>query len=598
MKKKILFLALAISQVMVSLAQTAMHNIYSRERVSLNGEWDILPDPFKGSDWSQIKDPSKNSLAEVQYEGWQKLKVPGDWNHQRDEYIYYEGNIWYKKSIDYTPQEGKRAFIHFGAVSMHCDVFLNGENLGSHKGAFSPFQFEVTDKLKSGQNDLIVRVDNCRSETTIPALMFDWWNYGGITRDVDLVYVPETYIYDYTVGLADNNPNMLSVKVKLNGAGAANQRVTISIPEEGITLDMTTNSEGEASHTKRCKLDLWSTDNPKLYDVVVNSSSDKVDDKIGFRTIEVKGEDILLNGKPIFLRGINIHEEIAAEQRRSYSQADAEFLVQQAVDLGCNYIRLSHYAHNEYMVKEAERRGILMWEEIPTWQRIKFSDEGVRQTARTMMMEMIERDKNRCGIILWSISNETRGHNKGRTEFLVELADEVREKDPTRLVTSALDGSKFAKDEESGLFYMYNDDPLIDHLDVVGINQYNGWYAMYPCDPAKLEWRIGEGKPVVMTEFGSECVYGNDEGDTSNLNSWSETYMEQNYRNNVASFANFSNLRGTSPWILFDFRSPRRPHALFQMGWNRKGLTSPSGGRKRAWYVMQEYYQQKADEWE
>ncbi len=576
-------------------AQTAMQNPLARQRESLNGVWNVLPDPFGHgvkNNWGAPKGDNERKLAEVYYDGDLTFNVPGDWNHQIPEFFYYEGDMWYQRTINYSPREGKRAILHFAAVSAHCSVYLNGEKIGDHRGAFTPFQFEVGDKLHEGVNNLIVRVDNHRSLTSIPATTFDWWNYGGVTRDVDLIFVPEEYIFDYTVGLDNNQKNVVAFEVQLSGADVANKKVTLSIPKKRFKLDVVTDENGVARATKRVKLDLWSPSSPKLYDVVVSSEEDSVQDRVGFRTIEVEGEQILLNGEPIFLRGINIHEEIAHEMRRSYNTEDAEALIAEAEALNCNFIRLSHYPHNEYMVRLAEERGFLMWEEIPVWQGICFSDKNVCEYAEDMMAEMIHRDKNRCGIILWSVSNETP-LTEDRLECLAHLAKKSREWDSTRLITSALDKAKVTKDKEDGKFYMELPDPLIEHLDVVGINKYMGWYAHFPCDPAELNWRIATGKPVIMSEFGAECVAGNNEGDTSNLNLWTEDYMESVYEGNIASFENFPNLCGTSPWILYDFRSPRRPHAKFQRGWNRKGLISPEGVRKKAWYVMHDYYESK-----
>ncbi len=593
MKNKVLISFLLMSSGVLS-AQHAMQNVLEREKTSLNGEWSVLIDPNstgkKG--WHNPQATTENhKLSEVYYEGDWQLTVPGDWNHQMPELFYYEGDMWYKRDFIFTPQEDKRTFVHFGAVSQHCEVFLNGESIGSHKGAFTPFQFEVSDKIKEGHNYIIVKVDNRRSTMSIPALQFDWWNYGGITRDVDLVSVADNYIYDYTIGLKDNKENLMYVEVQLDGEDVANKKVEVEIAEAKTKLSLTTDENGFASATKKANLSLWSPDNPKLYDVVLKTNDETIEDEIGFRTIEVKGEDILLNGKPIFLKGINIHEEIASEKRRSCNSEDARFLIDQAKELGCNFIRLSHYAHNEYMVRLAEKSGMLMWEEIPTWQSINFKEPSVCQYAQDMMTEMIERDKNRCGIILWSISNETAQFSSYRNDCLSKLADYTREIDPTRLVTSALHMAQIVN--EDGKFYMELNDPLIEHLDVVGINKYMGWYTPYPCDAKDLNWRIATGKPVIMSEFGSECVAGNYAGDPENLNSWHEVYMSNNYRNNIASFENFPNLRGTAPWILFDFRSPRRPHAKFQKGWNRKGLISPDGVKKQAWYIMRDYYKTK-----
>jgi len=322
--------------------------------------------------------------------------------------------------------------------------------------------------------------------------------------------------------------------------------------------------------------------------VMLSSKSDTVKDDIGFRTIEVKGEKIFLNGESIFLKGVNFHEEIASQKRRACTSADSYFLLTQAQELGCNFVRLAHYAQNEATVRLADKVGVLLWEEIPVWQSIKFKSTEVCDHIKAMMKETIMRDKNRCAIIMWSISNET-GSYKERNQFLSSLANSTRALDPTRLVTSAL--SRVSTKKVGDKYVLSLNDPLIQSLDIIGVNRYMGWYAPFPCDPSNLEWEIAPGKPVIVSEFGGAAVYGHITKDSDNINSWSEGYQAQLYRDNLTSFKNFPNLVGTCPWALFDFRSPTRPQAKFQRGWNRKGLISPEGGKKEAWYIMQNYYE-------
>ncbi len=570
----------------------AMQNVMNRERMSLNGKWATLPDIMEvgaKANWGNPKPPTdKLKLQELQYDGGMTLDVPGDWNSQNPEFVYFESYMWYKRSFYFTPNGEKRNFLHFAAVANHANVYLNGELLGKHHGGFTPFQFEVTDRLKNGENIVVVRVDNIRGKNTIPALKFDWWNYGGITRDVDLISTPKTFIEDYWVRLAKGSTTKVLVDVELNGADKADQEVEVTIAGTKISKKIKTDANGVAKVEFDAKLELWSPDSPKLYDIIVESASDKVEDRVGFRSIETQGADILLNGKPIFLKGINIHEEIARDRRRSINKHDAEYLIGQAEALGCNFIRLSHYPQNEAMVKLCEERGIMMWEEIPVWQDINFRDKDVCDAATKMMHEMVERDKNRCGIIIWSVSNETFPY-KERNEYLYGLIEKCRTWDDTRMISAAIDKIRFMTKESTDLEMF---DPLADHLDIIGINKYMGWYEKWRKDPKDTKWISRDNKPVIISEFGAEAIYAN-YGDGDNLNSWSEEYMSKAYRDDLASFDNIPNLRGTAPWILFDFRSPRRAHAMYQQGWNRKGLLSPEGNRKQAWYIMRDYYKTK-----
>lgn len=577
-----------------SYADIAMQNILGRERQSLNGVWNILIDPYDEGlkkKWYLLKTPQKGFLNELCYEGNLTLRVPGDWNHQLPELDLFEGYMWYQRRFDCKMSSDKRAFLHFGAVSNNCIVFLNGQKIGEHKGGFTPFMFEVTGKLKEKDNYIIVRVDNIRDENSIPAISFDWWNYGGITRDVDIVYVPENYIQDYFIRIDNDNTKKLDVTVQLSGNNISDKEIAVEIKEINKKIILKTDKKGIARSSCKVSLDLWSTESPKLYDVKLSFDQDRITDRIGFRSIKVDGNKVLLNGSPIYLRGINFHEEIANEKRRAYSKSDSEFLINSALELNCNFIRLAHYPQSEYTVRLAEEKGLLMWEEIPLWQKINFSSEDVCTHATLMADEMISRDKNRCGVIIWSISNETSKFNKHRNKFLVGLASRVKAMDPGRLVSSALHMAQPVKEGESTVMEL--DDPLIEHLDIVGYNKYLGWYQPFPCNPEELKWNVKLNKPLIISEFGAECVQGNDLGDTTDLNSWSETYMEKVYKDDLISFDNSESIVGLCPWILFDFRVPRRSHALFQKGWNRKGLISPEYRKKRAWHVMKSYYDRK-----
>lgn len=573
----------------------AMQNVMGRKCTSLNGEWYALPDPeMVGTEnkWWNIKSAiNDGELNELNYEGNHILKVPGDWNHQYPEFFYFKGNMWYMRTFYNEAEHDVRKFIHFGAVSQNCDVYLNSKLIGSHTGGYIPFQVEVTDKLKVGENSLVVRVDNVITENTVPCNQSDWFNYGGITRDVNLVSVPETYIKDYSVQLDAHTMKMLNVSIELDGGSSSSQTVKLEIPEAHISKSLVTKDDGKIEVSFEADLSLWSPDNPKLYDIRICSPSDTVSDKIGFRSIKVVGEDILLNGKSVFLKGVNIHEEIPMAKRRACTLADARYLLGEAKALGCNFVRLTHYPQNEYMIRLAESMGIMLWEEIPLWGRhLKLDSPKVRKDAEQMLDEMISRDKNRCNIIIWSVSNETVNQMPGRLETLTALINRARSLDDTRLISSALNSAKLYN--EGGRFIMRIDDPLMEHLDVVGNNKYMGWYKPFPCKGEELYWEISPGKPVIFTEFGAEAVFGNKENPTS-VNSWSEPYMAYVYRENLKSFENIPNLRGITPWILFDFLSVRRNNATYQKGWNMKGLVSADGNRKEAWYIMNEYYQKK-----
>lgn len=586
-----LLLLLCTFSSMVS-AQDLLTNVYGREFQSLNGKWDAIIDQYsqgrKNKIYENNKPQGKTDFYEYSFEHGLRLNVPSDWNSQLPELKYYEGTVWYARRFDAKKEVGKRLFLYFGAVSYRCNVYLNGKEIGKHEGGFTPFQIEITNQVKDADNFLAVEVNNTRTVDAIPAMAFDWWNYGGITRDVMLVTTPQTYIKDYFIQLDKNKGNQIDIRVQLS-EDAANTDIQVAIPELNISRKLTTDNKGMAtvSLSNIKKLERWSPGSPKLYKVIVSSDNDKVEEMIGFRNITVKGEDIYLNDNPIFLKSISFHEEIPQRKGRAFSEADAVMLLSEAKALGCNMIRLAHYPQNEYIVRMAEKMGFLLWEEIPIWQGIDFENEATRLKAGTMIKEMVMRDKNRCALAFWGVANETQP-SKPRNEFLKYLIKCCKDIDATRLITAAFDLVRFNRERQ--VFVM--NDPFIKELDVVAVNKYMGWYHQWPLTPDKAIWEVAKGQPLILSEFGGEALYGKS-GEAEVVSSWSEDYQATLYRDNLEMFKHIPNLRGTSPWVLFDFRSPFRFHPVNQEDWNRKGLVSDQGFRKKAWYIMKEYYDNK-----
>lgn len=578
-----------ICNIQYGSAQELLVNVYGRQYTLLNGKWNAIIDPYQQGRKTAIyrnralKD--KADFKEYAFEGGLRLNVPSDWNSQIPELKYYEGTMWYARKFEINKKSDENLFLYFGAVNYRCRVYLNGTLIGSHEGGFTPFQFNVTNVVKEGGNFLAVEVDNTRTADAIPALSFDWWNYGGITRDVMLVHTPKNYIRDYFIQLDKYDSDRVHAEVQLSAQNAG-QLVKIEIPELKIANKVFTDGTGLAKATFRVRnLERWSPQAPKLYQVIVSSEVDEVKENIGFRNLYVKNTQIYLNDSPVFMKSIGLHEEISQRQGRAYSEQDAIALLSEAKGLGVNMIRLAHYPQNEYIVRLAEQMGLMLWEEIPVWQGIDFKDSSTRLKAQRMYTEMLLRDRNRCALTFWGVANET-APSESRNAFLKSLVELCHKMDTTRLITVAFDLPKL--NSETNAFEM--EDDFIENLDVVSINKYMGWYHRWPMSPSEIRWNVALDKPLIFSEFGGEALYGQS-GDSTVTSSWSEEYQEKLYKDNLEMFKYIPNLAGISPWILFDFRSPYRFHPTNQEGWNRKGLISDQGYRKKAWYVMKEYYE-------
>lgn len=579
------FLLLNISD---TSAQSAMTNIRGRHCISLNGKWNVIADPTGSGNyrevWKERKPQKKTDFVEYAFEGGPVINVPGDFNTQLPGLAFMEGTVWYKKTFNYT-LKGKRLFLHFGAVNYLADVYLNGVLIGKHEGGFTPFQFEISKLVKEGCNAVIVKVNNQRLRDGIPGTGYDWLNYGGITRDVNLIETASTYIDDYVVQLKKHSLTDVAGWVKLNG-NTSTQKIHVKIPELGVDYLTQSNADGMAEVKLFANFKLWSPAAPKLYKVIIQCQTDTITDEIGFRSIETRGAQILLNGKPLFLKGVNIHEENPYKGARAHSEADASLLLTWAKELGCNMVRLSHYPHNEHMVRLAEKMGLIVWSEIPVYQHIEFASKGVPEKMDLMMREMVKRDRNRCAVAFWSISNETYGTTANRDQALTELAQKTRWQDSTRLVATVICTQGYSNNTIDVW------DPLYKQFDVVSVNEYLGWYVPWQGKAKEVKWKlVCPDKPLLITEFGGEALYGSNFGPKDEADSWSEEYQEQIYKDQVEMFSTTPNLAGVCPWLLVDYRSPGRMHPEKQGGWNRKGLLSENGDKKKAWQVLKQYYE-------
>ncbi|HKJ40558.1 MAG TPA: glycoside hydrolase family 2 TIM barrel-domain containing protein [Sunxiuqinia sp.] len=602
MKKSILLLLTTLFTVGLGFAQpNFITNVKNRTHQSLDGKWKYVMDQYETGSigfsplYENRKPKDKTDRVEYSFDQAQSLWVPGSWNAQSDQLYYYEGSIWYRKTFDFHRKlKNSRVFIYVGAANYKTTYTFNGKKLGVHEGGFTPFSFEVTDLIKDKGNFVILGVSNRREKDNIPGMVTDWYNYGGITRDVELVEVPQNYIDDYTVslkkGTALAKEKEIDGSVWLTGSNIPKE-ATVSIPELKLTKMVSIDDQGKGTFIfKTKKVRLWSPQNPKLYTINIQTNEDDLSDQVGFRTIETKGTQILLNGKPIFLRGISIHDENPTRADRANSMDDARLTLGWAKELGCNFARLAHYPHQENMIRMADKMGILLWEELPLYWGIDWKNDDVLANAKRQYAEVIRRDKNRAASIIWSIANET-GPGPARNHFLTEVANTVRRLDPTRLLSAACKKDS-GRDGDKSKTYMVSD-PIGKVLDVVAFNEYLGWYGGAPIECREKNFKIAYEKPVIISEFGGGALAGF-HGDTATR--WSEEYQANLYKENIAMFERVPGLAGMTPWILADFQSPLRQLPNVQDGWNRKGLISEKGRKKEAFYVLKKYYEKKKAE--
>ena len=587
---------------------TVLVDVDHRPQQSLDGTWHIIVDPYRNGwdNWldisgtpgvrGYIRDATPvpgGALQEYDFAKSPTLAVPGDWNSQSDKLLYYEGLVWYERHFDYHARPHTRAFLHFGAVSYRANVAVNGTNICEHQGAFTSFDCDATAALKDGDNSIVIGVDNERKRDRVPTLKTDWWNYGGLTGEVSLVQVPDTYIDDEAFSLDKSSASASNTQAHITGYAhvvnaSPGKPVHLRIPALHVDQSATTDASGRAAFAFNVSsLERWSPEHPKLYSLELSAGDDTLKDEAGFRTIEVQGDQILLNGKPIFLRGVSLHAEAIrpatatspATTGRAWSDADAKQLLGWAKEMDCNFVRLTHYPHPQTMTREADRLGLLVWSEIPVYWSIDWTSDAALASARSQLAEMIRRDRNKASVILWSMSNETP-NSPERVVFLHKLIDQARADDPTRLITSAFVTGFHGN--EAAL-----DDPLGQYLDVLGYNEYLGWYVGTPEQIPDHTFTDPLGKPVIMSEFGAGAKADLHEAPTYRF---SEEYQAEVMRQQFALFAKMPFLRGLAPWCLMDFRSPTRQLPGVQDEYNRKGLISSTGAKKEAFNVIRDEY--------
>ena len=601
MKRILLVTALACCLSAVLSAAPAIQNAYARAGQSLDGTWRAIVDPYENGYYSYRMVPmptpqtffadrhfyeDQTKLIEYDFDAAGTLEVPGDWNTQREKLYYYEGTVWYRRLFDAAPEPGHRYFIHFDGANYETIAALNGRLIGKHTGGFTAFDFEVTEQLKPGQNSLVVKVDNKRHADGVPTINTDWWNYGGITRSVRLLDVPETFIRDYELKLSADRKGVEGW-VQLDGS-ALSQAVSVELPELKMNVKLVTDADGRASFAipfpRRASVRFWRPDDPKRYEVRVVAQTDSVSDQIGLRTVSTQGSKILLNGEEIFLKGISLHDERpGAAVGRAYSPEHARTTLGWARELGCNFVRLAHYPHNEKMLRAADELGFLVWSEIPVYWTIAWDNEETYANAQNQLDEMIARDRNRACVIIWSVANETP-RSPQRLDFLGRLIDRTRTLDPSRLVSAAMEKDETAPGQ------MTLADELMNLTDLLSFNQYVGWYDgdVEKCD--RVRWTFPVDKPVIISELGGGAKYGRHGSPDERF---TEEYLVRLYEANIRMLENIPGLAGCTPWILKDFRSPRRALEGIQDDFNRKGLVSEKGEKKDAFFVLQQWYNSK-----
>ncbi len=544
----------ATADTLVTLAGRAVE--------SLDGEWLMTLDLFEEGlrqRWFALDETPPSQWAtprDYEIEAGDPVPVPSCWNVLRPEWTYFEGGAWYTRWIDWHPgAAGERIILSFGAANYAALVFLNGHHLGGHRGGSTPFCIEATGVFRPGRNRLQVYVENRRRPDRVPMHHIDWFNYGGLYREVSLVRLPPLFIRSACASLL---PDRRHIRVAVTVSDPADAEARVTIAELGVDATVPIHA-GKGEAVIEAVPELWSPERPRLYDVAFAINGDLVWERIGFRTIETRGTDILLNGEPVWLKGVCVHEDDLALGKVS-TEEDVRRRLRHARALGCNFLRLAHYPHHEHVARLADEEGFLLWAEVPVYWAIDFANPATRADARNQLSELILRDINRASVILWGVGNENADTDE-RLAFMADLAATAKRLDPSRLTAAAclINRQTFAIE-----------DRLAEHLDVIGLNEYFGWYEPDFSGLDRLLANSDPGKPVLVSETGADALPGH-RGAGRIL--FTEDWQASFFAGQLERIAATPYVQGVAAWLLYDFRTERRQTG-FQKGFNRKGLVA------------------------
>ena len=624
--------------------------IDSRQTQSLNGEWSYIVDPmnnglpetsfFGGFPKNKIQKTGME-LIEYNFETASKIQIPGAWNALDERLFFYRGPVWLYKKFNYSPKKEALTHLYIEGSNFTTKIFLNGSIVGEFEGGYVPFNFNISKYLKEGENILLVQTDNTLNESSVPTQKTDWWPWGGIVGDVYVVETPKQFIQNAYLQLNPDDFSAVLFKLEMNKESSGHV-IKLEIPELQFKAEYKTNSLGAISENIKINPQLWSPLSPKLYEVKISSEAETISDKIGFRSIQTKGQKIYLNNSEIQFKGIAMHSEPIGIPGPAFSKEHFQKLLLTAKDLNINFIRAAHYPYTRHLAKVADQLGLMLWEEVPVYWNIDWDNSNTLNIAKNQITRLVQRDQNRASVVVWSVANETP-LSSSRMKFLKALLAEIEINDSSRLSTAALlsgseeqfrslvlvlalQGSKsqWVSPKEKAIFQLILDqanipidselsfslsidDPLGESVDLISYNEYFGWYYVtFFTDQMKIsegtlrklmfevmpDIKISSSfdKPIHISEFGAGAKYGNH---TNKI--WSEEYQAKLYKHQLEMLSNNPQIQGISPWVFKDFRAMLRPLPGIQDFYNRKGLIDESGNKKEAFKVLADFYENKWD---
>jgi beta-glucuronidase len=551
--------------------------------------------------------------------GWSAIRVPHSWN-ARDTTLNKASVGWYRKEFELprVPREdAKRTFwkIRFEGVNYRSKVWLNGRAIGASTGYF-PFEVRL-DGLRRGRNTLVVKVSSLRSNRDLthwrPAAYNGfgtggWWNFGGILREVyarriDTIDIDDVHVLprlrrvgeaakvEVRTYLRNMTSKAREVDLVLTVDG---QRVVLGgkeIPGEGTRI-LT-----ETITIKRPRL--WQPGQPELYPMTVAVDEGRERRAVyrlrfGVRKLQTARGVMLLNGRRLNLRGASIHED-DKDEGGALSQATRRLLVSRLRDLGATVTR-SHYPLHPAFIEAFDRYGILYWVDAPVYQipNSLFNERGVRFAANRAVEQTVRNNLNHPSIMTWALANEPAG---SRGELGIVGAGLARFVESSAKAVRALDDTRFVSIDRQSRVGEPLTSSIYRHLDVLGVNEYFGWYDSYKADLVRGPTTTGElsayldqlhaanpNLPLMITEFGAEAAR---EGPAAQRGSYQ--FQRRFVIDHLRIHGSKDFVAGSIHWALRDFRVDPTwlggaPRAWGTPPWNNKSLIEEYDARKDVYF--------------
>ena len=533
--------------------------------------------------------------------GTRQIAVPGSWNDQFTDLHNYLSASWYETST-FIPSSwrGQDIYIRVGSAVYNAKLWINGRPVGIHEGGFVPFAFDISDDVKwNEENRIVIRVENelkltrvplggnksgAMSSQNYPNTNYDFFPFAGLNRAVKLFAVPRNHITDVTVKTNyQGSEGLVNVTVKTVGNVSSGN---IVITDGAKKIQKKIKLENGMAHASLTIPDvkLWSPESPTLYHIEVTLGEgqnivDRYALQTGVRTISHNDKQLLLNGKPLMLRGFGRHEDFAIFGRGTANPvAIKDFELMKWT--GANSFRTSHYPYSEEQYDLADREGFLVIDEIPAVGLYFFDDsadvEARKKVCEQYLLEMQTRDKNHPSVIIWSVANEPNPKNMGsRAPKSDNQAEENRV--AMDFLGTLVRQAKAFDDSRPASFVGVMGGPMewLSLGDITMINRYYGWYTNVGSFDTGMKYLSMEldkihstyAKPIIMTEFGADAISGVHSVDDD---LFSEDFQTKVIRNTLQVLDSKDYVSGTMVWTLADFRTSQ---SIIRMaGMNYKGV--------------------------